>query len=110
MEFLRGSGCHLNDADAIALALQEGLANAVVHGCHNDRRKTILCSAGCDRGGGVLIVIRDPGSGFDPTRVSNPLTPNGMANDHGRGIHLMHSIMDEVRFEENGTCLILRKY
>ncbi len=50
----------------IETALREALANAIKHGCQNDPDKTIECCVGCDEQHGMLIVVRDPGQGYDP--------------------------------------------
>src|SRR5271166_7035305 len=50
--------------DAIELALQEALANAVVHGAKEDPSKIVECLVACDDESGVLIIVRDPGEGF----------------------------------------------
>src|ERR1700683_5186288 len=52
--------------DAIELALQEALANAVIHGAKEDPTKTVECLVSSDDERGVLIVVRDPGPGFTP--------------------------------------------
>ena len=50
--------------DAIELALQEALANAVIHGAKEDPTKTVECVVSSDEERGILIVVRDPGTGF----------------------------------------------
>src|SRR4030095_219887 len=52
----------------IELALQEALANAIRHGCQGDRTKSVQCCVTYDHAGDVLIVVRDPGPGFDVSR------------------------------------------
>jgi serine/threonine-protein kinase RsbW len=58
--------------DDIELALTEALANAVVHGAKNDPSKIIECDVACDQKHGMLIVVRDPGPGFDPAKLPIP--------------------------------------
>jgi len=74
MEAVRETKC-LNGKkeDAIELSLQEALANAVVHGAKEDPSKTVECLVACDEQRGVLIIVRDPGEGFDPRQF--PLAP-----------------------------------
>ena len=57
----------------IELALREALANAIVHGCKADPAKKIECTVTGDKNRGILIVVRDPGPGFDI--ASFPLPP-----------------------------------
>jgi serine/threonine-protein kinase RsbW len=92
----------------IEIALREALANAVIHGNHGDTGKRVYvgCRGGTDE---VSIVIRDEGQGFDIHAVPDPTTPENIASNHGRGIYLMRTLMDEVRFERGGTVVYMRK-
>ena len=89
--------------DAIELALQEALANAVVHGAKEDPSKTVECVVACDEQRGMIIVVRDPGSGFDPAAIPTPTVGQNIYSNHGRGIFLINQLMDEVKFLKNGT-------
>jgi len=95
--------CVNGKEDAIELALQEALANAVVHGAKADPSKIIECDLMCDEAQRVLIVVRDPGQGFDVSSIPNPMNGDHLYSDHGRGIYLINQLMDEVRFMKNGT-------
>jgi serine/threonine-protein kinase RsbW len=89
--------------DAIELALQEALANAVVHGAKEDPSKTVECLVAFDEQRGVLIIVRDPGAGFDPSAIATPTVGENLYSNHGRGIFLINQLMDEVKFHKNGT-------
>ena len=91
------------------LALQEALANAVRHGCKNDPEKTVQCVVACEVDRGMLIIVRDPGEGFDPAQIPSPLVGQNLFSTHGRGIYLINQLMDEVRFEQGGTEIHMRK-
>jgi serine/threonine-protein kinase RsbW len=108
-EMLRGK--HWDEAAIMEmeLALQEGLANAIRHGCKNDRTKQVRCLVSADASGEVVVVIRDPGPGFDPATVANPLTSENRVRPNGRGIFLIKQLVDEVRFADRGRELRLRK-
>lgn len=93
----------------IEMALREALANAVLHGCKSDPDKRVECTVACEESGGILIIVRDPGNGFDPLSVQSPLVGENILADHGRGIFLMNMLMDEVRWERGGTEIHLRK-
>ena len=49
--------------DDIELALTEALPNAVVHGAKSDPSKVVECDVALDDERGLLIIVRDPGSG-----------------------------------------------
>jgi len=94
----------------IELALQEALANAIIHGCRNDPSQDVEFCIACDESHGLLIVVRDPGPGFDPASIPNPTMGENVFSDHGRGIYLVNQLMDEVRFERGGTEIHMRKF
>jgi len=89
--------------DAIELALHEALANAVVHGAKEDSTKTVECLVACEEDRGVLIIVRDPGEGFDPGSIPACTVGENLYSSHGRGIFLINQLMDEVKFHKNGT-------
>lgn len=94
----------------IEMALREALANAVLHGCKADPAKTVECSVRGDRNEGILIVVRDPGTGFDPKSLPSPTEDSNLGADHGRGMFLIQTLMDEVTHEQNGTVIRMRKF
>lgn len=93
----------------VGLALQEALANAVVHGCKQDPGKSVEVWVAVDRGEGVLLVVRDPGPGFSPSILRDPKSPRQRTKEHGRGIYLICELMDEVHFQRNGSEIHMRK-
>jgi serine/threonine-protein kinase RsbW len=103
MEIVRDMQCAIGKEDDIELALTEALANAVVHGAKEDPSKTVECIVACDEEKGMLIMVRDPGPGFDPASIPNPCSGENVFSSHGRGIFLINQLMDEVKFHKNGT-------
>lgn len=89
--------------DAIELALQEALANAVVHGAKEDPTKIVECLVAGDEQRGLLIIVRDPGPGFNPDTIPSCTQGENVFSNHGRGIFLINQLMDEVKFHKNGT-------
>jgi serine/threonine-protein kinase RsbW len=94
----------------ISLAVQEALANAVIHGCKSDSSKEVRCRLWRDPQGRVLIVITDPGPGFDLGQLFDPKQPEHIYADHGRGVYLIHQLMDEVHFEKGGSEIRMWKF
>jgi len=103
MQLVRETKCADGRDEDIELALAEALANAVIHGAQNDPSKIVECDVACDQKHGILIVVRDPGPGFDPSRIADPCKGENIFSNHGRGIFLINQLMDEVRFHKNGT-------
>jgi serine/threonine-protein kinase RsbW len=103
MEVVRQQGCAANSEFEIEVALYEALANAVEHGCGYDPTKSIEVIVACEERRGMIIIVRDPGKGFDPASVPSPVVGKNIYADSGRGIFLINQLMDEVHFEKNGT-------
>src|SRR6201981_488822 len=103
MQAVREMKCVNGKEDAIELALQEALANAVVHGAKEDPNKVVECAVACEEQRGVLIIVRDPGEGFDPNGIPTCTLGENLYSNHGRGIFLINQLMDEVKFHKNGT-------
>ena len=93
----------------IETALREALANAIRHGCKLDPTKSVQCCVTCDDSGEVLIVIRDPGSGFDVSTVPDPMSADNKLRSSGRGVFLINELMDEVRYADEGREIRMRK-
>jgi anti-sigma regulatory factor (Ser/Thr protein kinase) len=98
-----------NDMMRVELALEEALANAIRHGCRDDPTKQLQCCVTIDNRGEVMIVVRDPGKGFDPTCVPDPLAPENVLKPSGRGVYLINQLMDEVSFADGGREVQMRK-
>jgi serine/threonine-protein kinase RsbW len=103
MQIVRQTQCSEGKEDAVELALTEALANAVVHGAKGDPSQIVECDVACDALGTMLIVVRDPGNGFNPSSLPDPVCGENVFSNHGRGIYLINQLMDEVRFLKNGT-------
>lgn len=92
----------------IDLALQEALANALIHGCKRDASKKIRCTVSADAQEAV-ITVSDPGPGFNPDAVPDPLTETGQGKFSGRGVLFIRSVMNEVTYARNGAELRMVK-
>jgi len=93
----------------VEIALHEAIANAIKHGCKNDPAKSVQCCVAVEADGELLIVVRDPGAGFDVDAVPNPLSDSGRLKSSGRGIFLINEFMDEVKYEHGGRELRMRR-
>jgi serine/threonine-protein kinase RsbW len=110
MELVGEMGCAEGKHFEVEMALREALANAIVHGAGGDSSKQIELCVACDIERGMLIVVRDPGPGFDPSKIPSPTFGQNVYSEHGRGIYLINQLMDEVKFERGGTEIHMRKY
>jgi len=86
----------------ISMAVREGMINAVLHGNHYDAAKRVNLTFE-QTGQEMIVTIADEGTGFVPDEVPNPLAPENLLKDSGRGIFLMRAFMDEVRFRKSNS-------
>ncbi len=108
MVLLRGGGCVPEGLSDVEIALREALANAIIHGNREDPRKHVHVTCRCEPDE-VSITVKDEGQGFEINKVADPTAPENIGFVHGRGIYLMKAFMDEVRFEEGGVVVHMRK-
>lgn len=99
-----------DDRDNLAIAITELVNNAIFHGNKLDPNKSVIVSVYHDRST-LSIYIKDHGHGFDPKKVENPLEPENLLKENGRGIHILQAIMDSVTFDvsNNGTEVKIQK-
>lgn len=93
----------------VELALDEALINAIRHGCGNDASKHVQVAVTFDENGELVVVIKDPGPGFDPKKVPNPLEGDNLFRGGGRGVFLINQLMDTVEYSEEGRKVSMRK-
>jgi len=99
-----------DDRDSIAIALTEVVSNAIYHGNKQDPQKKVSVR-GWIEAGKVRLEVQDEGEGFDPNSLGNPLDPENLMKDSGRGIFILKALMDEVHFDfsRGGTVVTLVK-
>lgn len=118
----------------IAMALDEALVNAIVHGNlevsselrqtedgkpytdliekrktespYKDRRVKVHLHASCQL---VKFVICDEGNGFDTAALRDPTDPENLERAGGRGLLLINAFMDEVIHNECGNEITMLK-
>jgi anti-sigma regulatory factor (Ser/Thr protein kinase) len=102
-----------DDAEWIALAVDEALANVIKHGYGGRHDQTIEIQFDPleqrDRPG-LRITIRDFGQPVDPSQIRgrelDQVRPGGL------GVHIINTVMDDVRYtpaEGGGTRLVMLK-
>ncbi len=93
---------HLN------LVLTEAMTNAIRHAHHQDASKTVRVRIHIDQDE-LCIEVYDQGQGFDLEDQSLPAPDTPV--EHGRGLFLIRTLMDEVEYHrgEHANVLIMRK-
>jgi serine/threonine-protein kinase RsbW len=112
VEIARRVGFRGVSLDHISLATHETTTNAVVHGNRYRREKKVFVAISItqDR---FKIKIADEGDGFDPMALPDPLAPERLSGDSGRGVYLSRAFMDEYHVrsrDAGGTEVTLVKY
>lgn len=104
------TGFDEDEAGRISMAVREATVNAVLHGNHYDPNKRVSLAFEIS-GDELTITVQDQGAGLNPENVPDPLAPENLLKQSGRGIFLIRAFMDEVRFRklEPGTEITLIK-
>lgn len=91
-EALSDRACRLN----VPVALTEALSNAILRGNREDHAKAVRLRATIDDRA-LVMEVEDEGAGFDLERcLVIPREGDAIEREDGRGLFLMHSLMDRV--------------
>ena len=105
------SGFDEDECGRIAMAVREATVNAVLHGNRYDptKRVTVSFESTPER---LTAAVRDEGSGLDPATLPDPLAPENLLRQSGRGIFLIRAFMDEIHFRDvaPGTEITMIKF
>lgn len=91
------------------LLFNEAMTNALKHGndYHADKNIQVEVEA---NGRTFAFSVEDEGAGFEPDDVENPLNGTNMMRAHGRGLHIIEELADEVAYERDGRRLRVTVY
>ena len=93
----------------VRVSIVEMIINSMVHGNKNNHeRKVILFYKVVQEK--VTISVVDEGDGFDYNNLNNPLNPENLLKESGRGIFIITNFMDEVHFNNKGNRILVVKY
>lgn len=84
------------------IALDEAFVNAVKHGNKFDAKKLVKVSAEVSTVE-ARFTVEDEGEGFDISAIPDPLDPENLFKASGRGVLIIHNVMDEVKYNERGN-------
>lgn len=97
----------IKDADAMQIAFEEALTNAIVHGNNNDYSKNVNISFNIKQNM-LEISIEDEGSGFNYKAIK--INNDDVYKKNGRGILLISLYTDSFHFEDYGRKIVMNKY
>ena len=96
------------DRDKLAydlnLVLTEAMANAIQHANTGDPAKEVQIEISIVSQQ-LIIKVFDFGQGFD---IKDYIEPSHPLEEHGRGIYLIHTIMDEISYLPTDTGHVLQ--
>jgi anti-sigma regulatory factor (Ser/Thr protein kinase) len=90
------------------IALDEAFVNAVKHGNKFDANKNVRVSAEVSPKE-ARFTVEDEGEGFNVSEIPDPTNPENLFKSSGRGVLIIHNIMDEVEYNERGNRLTMVK-
>ncbi len=105
-EIVRGRNMDETRYHNVVIALTEGVNNAIVHGNKRDEAKSVTITGeviGETPDEILIVTIEDSGGGFNPDTLPDPLAPENLLRDGGRGVFLMRSLCDVAEFENIET-------
>ncbi|MEM6335880.1 MAG: ATP-binding protein [Bacteroidota bacterium] len=88
--------------DRLMLLGSEAATNAMEHGNQYNEAKAVRLKL-WKEGDRVVMTVQDEGDGFVPEdEANNPLTPENLLEDHGRGLFLMREMATALEYEDDG--------
>lgn len=80
----------------LVVVLTEAVANAINHGNNGDSTKSVRLLVEC-RPEGVRCVVEDEGEGFDPDAVADPIAPENLLSEGGRGMFIIRALTKDLK-------------
>jgi serine/threonine-protein kinase RsbW len=94
MREAESAGFDEDEQHQIGMSVRECMVNAVVHGNRYSNKKKVHLDI--ERSGDSLIVtIGDEGAGFELSSLPDPLAPENLLRQSGRGLLLIRAFMDD---------------
>ena len=97
-----------SESSNLFIALDEAFVNAVKHGNKFDANKIVRISAEVSPKE-ARFTIEDEGEGFNISEIPDPTNPENLFKTSGRGVLIIHNIMDEVSYNESGNRITMVK-
>ncbi len=93
----RKIGIEEEDQQQFGMAVRECVVNAVVHGNRYSKNKKVHLEIQTSDSS-LTVIIGDEGEGFDPSSLPDPLAPENLMRQSGRGILLIRAFVDDFEW------------
>jgi serine/threonine-protein kinase RsbW len=103
-------GFNESSSDDLSIVITELFNNAIHHGNKNDPNKRVNIEY-MIKSDHLIISVQDQGNGFMPDKIKNPLDPENLLAESGRGIYLVKMLMDDTQFDisDKGCKITIKK-
>ncbi len=92
----------------VRLSLEEALINAMKYGNRLNKDLSVRLSVEYDDEE-VRLAVEDQGSGFNPKGLGDCTKGDSLLKNCGRGVYLIHQLMDKVQYNSKGNRLLMVK-
>ena len=89
------------DLFAVRIAIEEAIANAILHGHQGDRERIIEVQWSICKNK-VAMVVCDSGRGYDESAVPDPTADENLTLPSGRGLAMIRAFMNQVTISDSG--------
>lgn len=90
------------------IALDEAYVNAIKHGNQFNPNKNVRISVDVSPKE-ASFTFEDEGDGFDVAKIPDPRDPENLFKTSGRGVLIIHNVMDAVQYNERGNRITMVK-
>ncbi len=93
----------------IRLCLEEALINAMKYGNQLKKELAVRLKVEYDEDE-IRIRVEDQGDGFKPKELQRCTEGDNLLKNSGRGVYLIHQLMDKVVYSPKGNSLLMIKF
>ena len=93
----------------IRLCLEEALINAMKYGNRLQKDLKVRLVVEVEPGSELRFTVEDKGPGFDVKNIEDCTRKENLLKNRGRGVYLIHQLMDDVKFNAKGNAVQMIK-
>ena len=108
LDYLKPMGLSRVMVFDIRLCLEEALINAMKYGNRLVKSRKVRLVVEHDKKS-VRLAVEDQGRGFNVNDLKDCTKKTNLLRNCGRGVYLIHRLMDKVVYSEKGNCISMLK-